>query len=437
MQQLSLNTKAIVLLTAPLLAGSRTSAPDLLTLSEYNSLAAHLRDLQREPGDLLAFDAHSLIGSCRRIVDEVRLAGLLERGMLLAQVVEQWHMRAIWVVSRADALYPRSMKTRLKHAAPPLLYGCGDIRLLERGGLAVVGSRRADDDVLSYTSAVGVLAAHAGHAIVSGGARGVDQAAMLGALNAGGMAVGVVADRLDRRVIDREYRNHLLEGRLVLVSPYDPQAGFNVGNAMQRNRLIYALADAALVTACDFRKGGTWSGATELLDHLRFVPLYVRSRGVSSPGLEALKRKGALAWPEPEDAESFDALLQRSRSVYDQARAETLTLFADTVPERVGTEPVSAADVRDHAPPLLSMADDRAGGMRSVRPAETLFMAVREALSLLLAEPMSDRDIADSLDVSVAQVKIWLRRLVEEGVIEKRTDPVRYVARAALPLFDM
>ena len=52
-----------------------------------------------------------------------------------------------------------------------------------------------------------------------------------------------------------------MDGRLVFISPYDPAAGFSVRHAMQRNKIIYALADAALVVASDFEKGGTWAGA--------------------------------------------------------------------------------------------------------------------------------------------------------------------------------
>ena len=67
-----------------------------------------------------------------------RLQKLLGRGFLLSQVIERWQARAIWVVSRADAEYPRRLKTRLREDAPAVLYGCGDMALLETGGLAVV-----------------------------------------------------------------------------------------------------------------------------------------------------------------------------------------------------------------------------------------------------------------------------------------------------------
>ena len=177
------------------------------------------------------------------------------RGFLLSQAIERWQARAIWVVSRADADYPRRLKTRLKDDAPPILYGCGDAAILDTGGLAVVGSRHVDDALVEYTEGIGRLAARARRTLVSGGARGIDQAAMRGALEAGGKVAGVLADSLERTALNREHRNFLMDGQLVLISPYDPSAGFNVGHAMQRNKLIYALADAALVVNSDYREG--------------------------------------------------------------------------------------------------------------------------------------------------------------------------------------
>jgi predicted Rossmann fold nucleotide-binding protein DprA/Smf involved in DNA uptake len=110
------------------------------------------------------------------------------------------------------------------------------------------------------------------------------------------------------RKLQREPADLLIDGRLVLVSPYDPGAGFHVGNAMQRNRLIYALSDAAPVVSADAGKGGTRAGAVEQLEKLRFVPLYVRASGAPSEGLDALRHKGALPWPEPADPGAFAAV---------------------------------------------------------------------------------------------------------------------------------
>ena len=183
---LSPNTQAILLLTAPLIAGRGTASSDLLSPGEYKRLARHLREIQRQPADLLSPDAAEILRACQPVIDEGRLQNLLGRGFLLSQVIERWQARAIWVVSRADAEYPRRLKTRLREDAPAVLYGCGDMALLETGGLAVVGSRHVDDALIDYTMAVGRLAARAGKTLVSGGAKGIDQAAMRGALEGGG-----------------------------------------------------------------------------------------------------------------------------------------------------------------------------------------------------------------------------------------------------------
>jgi DNA processing protein len=209
----------------------------------------------------MSTDAGDLLRACQQVIDESGLQRLLGRGFLLSQVIERWQARAIWVISRADTDYPRRLKARLREDAPAILYGCGDIRLLEAGGLAIVGSRHVDAPLIDYSTAVGHLVARAGRTVVSGGAKGIDQAAMRGALEAGGKVSGVLADSLERATMNRDHRNLLLEGQLVLISPYDPSVGFNVGNAMQRNKLIYALADASLVVSSDLNKGGTWAGA--------------------------------------------------------------------------------------------------------------------------------------------------------------------------------
>ncbi|HEU4434338.1 MAG TPA: DNA-processing protein DprA, partial [Pyrinomonadaceae bacterium] len=197
------------------------------------------------------------------------------------------------------------------------------------GGLAVVGSRDVDPQLIEFTQNVGALTAQANKTLVSGGARGIDQAAMRGALAAGGKAVGVMADSLERAALNREHRDLLLDSKLVLISPYDPSAGFNVGHAMQRNKLIYALADAALVVNSDFEKGGTWAGAAEQLDKWHFVPIYVRSTGDLGRGLEALQRKGAIPWPNSSTAEEVEQLISQTDSVTQNAPGKQLS-FLDT-----------------------------------------------------------------------------------------------------------
>jgi DNA processing protein len=302
-QQLSANTQAILLLTAPLIAGREGPRAKTLTLGEYKRVVKQLKAIERQPSDLIGTASEAVIADCGSIVPQERLRELLGRGFLLGQAVDQWRARAIWVISRADAIYPRRWKSRLQEDCPPVLYGCGDPSLLATGGLAVVGSRNVAEDMMACAAEVGRSAAVAGVTIVSGGARGIDSAAMRGCLDGGGHGCAVLADSLGKHVLDAANRAPLAEGRLVLVSPYDPAARFNVGHAMGRNKLIYALADRGLVVNSDLEKGGTWAGAIEQTDRYRWFPLFIRMAGEPPAGNAELVRRGGVAWtdsPSPE-----------------------------------------------------------------------------------------------------------------------------------------
>jgi len=125
----------------------------------------------------------------------------------------------------------------------------------------------------------------------------VDSVATQAALEARGTAVSVLADSLERAIRAPETRASLARGDLALVTPYSPAAGFSVGAAMGRNRLIYALADYALVVASDEGKGGTWTGATEAL-RARWIPVFVLDGPHVPEGNRRLLERGALAFPQ-------------------------------------------------------------------------------------------------------------------------------------------
>jgi DNA processing protein len=419
---ISPNTQAILLLTAPLIAGRGKGSADLLSPGEYKRLRRTLRDQSREPADLLGPAASAVFEECGRVLDAARLARLVSRGFLLSQAVDRWQARTIWVISRADPQYPKKLKARLKEDAPAILYGCGEAALLEIGGLAVVGSRDASDALLEYAEHIGCAAASAECGVISGGARGVDSAAMRGALAASGRVIGVLPDSLERAVLARDHRSALMGGRLVLVSPYDPAAGFNPGHAMNRNKLIYALADAGLIVNADLGKGGTWAGAVEQIDKLRIVPVYVRSTGEIGKGLDALRKKGALPWPNPDSSESFAAMLAAQVGA---PRDESLqkSLFSvvkepsqsyESAPERTAATLVTKTPTPE------------------ATPAEQLFAKVTELLAHV-GEPKGVAAVASDLGVSRAQAQRWLTRLVKEGVLEKLKlrGRVRYQAAAS------
>lgn len=411
------NTKAILLLAAPLLvSGKQRNGERILSITEYNQLARLLRERNVQPADLLSSSAPRLLADLRLRFDTKRLDELLARGFLLSQAVETWSSRAIRVASRADPDYPRRFKARLGMEAPPLLYGCGDWSLLDAGGLAVVGSRHADENLIEFAQKTGRTSAAAGVTVISGAAKGIDRAAMQGSLSTGGRAIGILADRLGQAVVARDSREAIREKRLVLISPFDPAAGFNVGNAMQRNKLIYGLADAALVVNSDHEKGGTWSGAIEQIERFRACLVFVRTGEGIPIGNKKLIEAGARAWPNPTTANDLTTLLTNARSTGPVMLSSEQDGLLPGL--RVREEPMTGPS----APPVAPSQD-----IGMALPAKELLDTVRAILLRELTKPLTQKEVAELLGVSSKQASTWLKALVEQGALTMMKRPARYV----------
>jgi predicted Rossmann fold nucleotide-binding protein DprA/Smf involved in DNA uptake len=124
---------------------------------------------------------------------------------------------------------------------------------------------------------------------------------MKAALDAGGTAVGVLADSLARLVTSPPVRRAIMERRLCLCTPYKPTAGFSVANAMGRNRLIYALSELTLVVSSDQGRGGTWEGAVEAIRG-RLTDVVIWQGAGAGPGNAALIAMGGRPADSIDDA---------------------------------------------------------------------------------------------------------------------------------------
>lgn len=322
---LSPATQATLLLCSPLRAGkNKGDAP--LSIGEFNELEKQLQRVGARLEQLLESDAAALLKELGLTVDAEKITALLGRGFLLSLALETWQSAGVWVARRNETDYPERLH-RLKQNAPPLIYGCGEKKLLSRGGLAMVGSRDVDAAGEIFTRNVAAKAAREQLQIVSGGARGVDQYAMLAALEAGGTVAGVLADSLLRSATSGKARGAIQDGCLTLISAFDPEAGFNVGNAMQRNKHIYALADFGLVVSSGYNEGGTWSGAVEQLKKLHLTPIFVRTGDDVPEGNRQLLRRDALPFPSEPWPESLREMFAAAPAK-NLPSMETADLFA-------------------------------------------------------------------------------------------------------------
>lgn len=163
------------------------------------------------------------------------------------------HSRAV-ALTPADPAYPPSFRSVID--PPYLLFAAGDLDALARTGVAIVGTRSPTRYGREAAERLGFDLARAGLAIISGLARGIDSAAHLGALEAGGTTIAVLGHGIDQvyppendRLFARVRRHGLL------LTEYLPGETPKAGNFPRRNRLITALAEAVVVVEMGLKSG--------------------------------------------------------------------------------------------------------------------------------------------------------------------------------------
>lgn len=395
------DTQAILLLCASF-GQNRQIEPLPLTLGEYNLLTDWLRENHKRPADLLEITAKAELQKItNNKLNPDRLVGLLQRGAMLSLAVEKWTSRGLWILGRSDAKYPKRFKQILKHSAPAIIYGVGNAELLSLGGLAVVGSRDVDEDIIHYTRRVAQTCSQQSIQVISGGARGIDQESMLGILDHGGTSVGVLADSLTKAAVNSKYRSSIQEGRLTLISSYDPDAGFNTGNAMGRNKYIYSLADYALVVNSTFGKGGTWFGAVEALSKLKEISVFVKMSSPVPEGNQQLYNQGAKPFPSEFENSNLRQMLTKNIADFELVKNEVMPKQPEqnvnTIPQDLTTIP------------------------------KDIYNVVLPVILNHLQQPQDAKSLADSLQVRKVQMDDWLTRAMNEGKVIKIKIEQRFV----------
>jgi predicted Rossmann fold nucleotide-binding protein DprA/Smf involved in DNA uptake len=408
--------------------------PKPLTPKEWGRFALWLKDRGMAPEALLRgndLDA-ALFGWSDKSVSVARVRALLERAGALGIALEKWQRAGLWVMTRSDPDYPATLKRRLKTDAPPVLFGSGHRQLLSQGGIAVVGSRNASEEDLAFTSHLGGTIAMQGRSVVSGGARGVDEASMLGALEQDGTVIGVLADSLLRTSSSARYRRAIMERNLVLVSPFNPEAGFDVGNAMARNKYIYALSDAAVIVSAAEGKGGTWGGAVEALKHA-WIPLWVKPNPDPQSGNAVLVGMGARWLEEGATMDALVASEEELKSSYLSSSAEDSQLPDLALPSQIqGNRRI--AEALEPWP-----VDGKKSAMVSPRADAAHIDATTSLYDHFLSrfafetnhEPLTAKALQERLEINQSQLTDWLKRGITDGQIEKLNKPLRYqIAKA-------
>lgn len=158
------------------------------------------------------------------------------------------------LVTLADADYPKAL---LEIAdPPPLLYAKGNLALLNKLSIAIVGSRNASVQGEKNAEAFAHGLAEHGLCIVSGLALGIDGAAHRGALKAKGDTIAVVGTGLDM-VYPAQHRDlaHQIASSGLIISEFPLGTLSKPQNFPRRNRLISGLSLGCLVVEANLKSG--------------------------------------------------------------------------------------------------------------------------------------------------------------------------------------
>ncbi|WP_342581150.1 DNA-processing protein DprA [Ureibacillus sp. FSL W7-1570] len=204
-----------------------------------------------------------------------------------------YNHEGIHVIPYPDPNYPQSLFALVD--PPAVLYGKGDITLLKKRKIAIIGSRMATNYTQKALEAIVPPLVEKGFIIVSGLAKGADAMAHEAAIRYGGKTIGILGNGLfhiypkqNEKLALEMAKNHLL------LTEFPPYVGPKKWHFPLRNRIISGISEAIVVTEAA-RKSGTLITTDHALEHGKdvfVVPGPIDSK--LSEGTNQLLREGAI-----------------------------------------------------------------------------------------------------------------------------------------------
>ena len=278
----------------------------------------------------------------------------------------------VTLLTCADEGYPAILCSA--PGRPLVLYVKGSVAALSTPAIAIVGTRRATAYGREQANRFGYELAKCGWSVISGLALGIDAEAHRGALDAGGVTVGIIGSGLDRFYPEenRALAREIVEKGGAVVSEFPFGRAPDQQTFPIRNHVVAALARGTVAIEAPVKSGTliTTGIAADLGRIVMALPGRVDAR--TSAGCLKLIRDGAT--------------LVRCASDVNEAMGSLL-------PQNVKTAAPAADEVR--AEPVL--------------PA----LSVEEALVLRAADPagMSIDELVRTTKLSVAKVNSLVMQL--------------------------
>ncbi|NLG25057.1 MAG: hypothetical protein GX558_06850 [Clostridiales bacterium] len=248
--------------------------------------------------------------------DAYRLAVLLNRAMPLSYALERYAEAGIEIVTEGERCYPARLTERLGDKAPPMLYACGDLGILGKPALALIGAGgRCDaEELLTRLCA---RAHEADLTVLTGDEPGVGRAAERLVGRGGGRYAAFMAGELAERMYQPGISELIAGGRGLALSIEHPDAAYTRAHALERNRCLHALSLMSVVVSGGPERGATLESAAAALRGGWAEAVYVWN-GCNQAGNPALRQRGASGFDDADALPIADLARRAALPRYQQ-----------------------------------------------------------------------------------------------------------------------
>jgi len=205
------------------------------------------------------------------------------------------------IIKFEDEEYPESLR---KIAVPPKqLYVLGDISLLRKRCISIIGSRVCSEKGRIMAEEFAKKLSKAGLTIVSGMAKGIDTGAHIGALNANGKTIAVLGSGF-KHIFPEENKDlfyRIINNGGAVVSEYEEDIDVFPQRFIERNRIVSGLAEGVFIVEAKIKSG---TSITAEFARRQKKKVFCLAHGVEEKegiGTNRLIKKGAKLVTCPED----------------------------------------------------------------------------------------------------------------------------------------
>jgi len=248
---------------------------------------------------------------------------------------ERLAARGFRFLARTAAEFPPLL--RAIHDPPPGLFlrGAGDLSLLSRAAVAIVGARACSGYGASVARSLGRDLARAGLVVVSGMARGIDAEAHRGALEADAPTIAILGCGIDR---DYPAAHAELARRIaatgLIASEYAPGVEPAPWRFPARNRIVAGLCAATVVVEARERSGALITADLALEEGREVFTVPGEITSSLSAGTNALLKLGATPLTATADVLVSFGIEEEQAAAHSDALLDLLPATADELVRR-------------------------------------------------------------------------------------------------------